>query len=89
LLLTKYRIHIVKESNSTEEYPLSPVAIASTIIILLIIIVAFLALREFFCWYWKINEKLQKLSNIEKYLALIAENQRRNDINKMNESGQD
>lgn len=35
---------------------------------LLFVIAIFLALREFFCWYWKINKRIEILENIEKHL---------------------
>jgi hypothetical protein len=38
---------------------------AYTLPIILIFIVFFLLVREFFCWYWKINESLEILRKIE------------------------
>ncbi|MBR4631655.1 MAG: hypothetical protein IKO57_14640 [Treponema sp.] len=37
-------------------------------IFLIIAIVIFLLLREFNCWYWKINQKIKTLENMERTL---------------------
>ena len=50
------------------------------IIVLLVIgvmIAVFLLLREFWCWYWKISHRLQKLDNIEKSLEELNHLMRR------------
>ena len=39
------------------------------LITLVILVVIFLVLREFFCWYWKINERLALLKDIRDHLA--------------------
>lgn len=43
----------------------------SWILVLAIVIGAFLALREWFCWYWKINEKLDVLKDISRKLDKV------------------
>lgn len=42
-------------------------------IILFFIIIVFLLIREINCWYWKINERTQKLKNIDKNLQFIVD----------------
>jgi hypothetical protein len=42
-------------------------------IILFFIIIVFLLIREINCWYWKINERTQKLNNIDKNLQFIVD----------------
>jgi hypothetical protein len=42
--------------------------IATVLVVLLILVVAFMILREFFCWYWKINERIAILNDIKKLL---------------------
>jgi accessory gene regulator protein AgrB len=34
-----------------------------------VIVVIFLVFREFFCWYWKINQRIALLSEIRSLLA--------------------
>jgi len=41
------------------------------VIIVIIVVIAFL--REFLCWYWKINEGINILKRIETKLSSIAE----------------
>lgn len=43
--------------------------VGTLIITFLILIVLFLVLREFFCWYWKVNQRLAVLSEIRDLLA--------------------
>ncbi len=38
-------------------------------IIVIITIVVFLILREFFCWYWKINKRVKLLECIDRKLS--------------------
>lgn len=38
------------------------------IVFIAISIVVFLFLREFWCWYWKINQKLRTLESIDRRL---------------------
>ncbi len=40
---------------------------------LFIIFIFFLIFREFWCWYWKINERLYLLKRIESHLKKISE----------------
>jgi len=35
--------------------------------IILIVLVLFFLVREILCWYWKINERLNRLDQIEKW----------------------
>ena len=37
-------------------------------IFLVFCVIIFLLLREFFCWYWKINERISLLKDIKKRL---------------------
>lgn len=41
--------------------------------IILFFIIVFLLIREISCWYWKINERTQKLNNIDKNLQFIVD----------------
>jgi hypothetical protein len=41
------------------------------VIILIVSILIFLALREFFCWYFKINEHLKKQDEIIELLKTV------------------
>lgn len=41
--------------------------------IILFFIIVFLWIREINCWYWKINERTQKLKNIDKNLQFIVD----------------
>jgi hypothetical protein len=41
---------------------------ASTLIVLGIIVVLFLLFREVVCWYWKINRRLEMLTEIRDLL---------------------
>lgn len=41
------------------------------IIFLIIIVIIFLVLREFWCWFWKINKQIQELENINTNLETI------------------
>jgi hypothetical protein len=43
-------------------------AIVSLVVVLIILAVIFLIFREFFCWYWKINERIAILNDIKKLL---------------------
>jgi hypothetical protein len=42
--------------------------IVTLLVVLLILVVVFLLFREFFCWYWKINERVAILNDIKKLL---------------------
>ena len=42
-----------------------------------ILIGIFLILREFWCWYWKINHRLNKLESIERELVELNSPMRR------------
>lgn len=45
-------------------------SITSTLLITLVVLaVIFLVLREFFCWYWKINQRIALLTEIRDRLA--------------------
>ena len=44
-------------------------------IILVILVVIWLIIREFNCWYWKINERNRKLDEITRYLKILVEQQ--------------
>ena len=37
-----------------------------------VFILVFLVLREFFCWYWKINETIEELKTISKNLKKLV-----------------
>lgn len=39
------------------------------VFLLLILLVAFLVLREFWCWYWKINQMVSLLREVRGLLA--------------------
>jgi adenine C2-methylase RlmN of 23S rRNA A2503 and tRNA A37 len=41
------------------------------VVIIIISILAFLALREFFCWYFKINDRLKKQDEIIELLKTV------------------
>ena len=41
--------------------------------IILFFIIVFLLIREINCWYWKINERAQKLNKIDKNLQFIVD----------------
>ena len=41
-------------------------------IILFFFLLLFFLFREINCWYWKINERAQKLNNIDKNLQFIV-----------------
>ena len=41
------------------------------IFVLLIVIGIFIAIREFLCWYWKINEGIELLKSIDNKLELL------------------
>jgi hypothetical protein len=43
------------------------------ITILIVIIVVFLILREFWCWYWKINKMSASLQTIEKKMGRLVD----------------
>ena len=43
-------------------------------LIILISIVIFLVLREFWCWYWKINQRNKLLEDIRKELRILNSN---------------
>ena len=40
--------------------------------ILIVAVVLFIALREVFCWYWKINERIALQKETNSILAAIA-----------------
>ena len=42
-----------------------------------VLTIFFLLIREFWCWYWKINERLEKLSRIEELLSDIRDSLKR------------
>jgi len=42
------------------------------VIVVLVIAVIWLICREFFCWYWKINERRDLLFSINEKLAAIS-----------------
>ena len=44
------------------------------IIIIAIAIIAFFLLRELFCWYYKINERLKEQKKTNRLLEQILEN---------------
>lgn len=44
--------------------------ISGGLVILLILIGIFLLFREFWCWYWKINERIALLKKIESHLSV-------------------
>lgn len=45
-------------------------SVTSTLLItLVVLVVIFLVLREFFCWYWKINQSIALLTEIRDLLA--------------------
>lgn len=50
--------------------------ITTIFIVLFIVVIVFLVLREFWCWYWKINKgitELEKLNeNLEQIKTLIV-----------------
>lgn len=47
------------------------------VVILMILGVVFMLLREFFCWYWKINERVAILYDIKKILQNQGQTQSR------------
>ncbi len=56
------------------DYYGSPLAPRSSgLLIIIIMIVIFLLCREFFCWYWKINERRDILNSIKNQLNEISE----------------
>lgn len=42
-------------------------------ILLFFFVLLFFLFREINCWYWKINERAQKLNNIDKNLQFIVD----------------
>ena len=46
--------------------------ISLLVVILVLSVIFFLITREFWCWYWKVNERLYNLKQIESYLKTIA-----------------
>jgi len=51
--------------------------IISTIIALVVLVLVFLILREFMCWYWKVNLMLSKFDNMVKLLeTLVRQNEK-------------
>jgi hypothetical protein len=44
------------------------------LVIVLITIILFLVCREFFCWYWKINQNLALLTEIRDFLEFQTQN---------------
>ncbi|WP_336791167.1 hypothetical protein [Paenibacillus sp. MMO-177] len=44
----------------------------SVVILLLIFVVVFLIVRQFWLWYWKVNAITDKLDAIEKHLAKMS-----------------
>ena len=47
--------------------------IGPVILGILLLVGIFAALREFFCWYWKINDRLKAFNRIEEKLDNIEE----------------
>ena len=45
------------------------------IIFAIVSIIAFLITREFWCWYWKINERIKLMEKQNEYLRLVLKNQ--------------
>ena len=56
--------------------------IGMALISLLVIVVVFLILREFFCWYWKINQRIELLTEIRNLLR----NQSNSGINQVQQT---
>jgi regulatory protein YycI of two-component signal transduction system YycFG len=46
------------------------------IIIVAIVIVVFFLAREFWCWFWKINERISLMEKQNEYFRLILKNQK-------------
>ena len=45
------------------------------IIVAIIAIVLFFLTREFWCWYWKINERISLMEKQNEYFRLLLKNQ--------------
>lgn len=60
--------------TSEPEFFSIPHPMLEIIFALLAFVIVFLLLREFFCWYWKINERISLLEQIKKSLEQIRAN---------------
>lgn len=60
-------------------------SIGKLVVVLIIIIVLFLILREFWCWYWKINEIRDLLRQISQSLKGANENSLSNTKDKLDD----
>ena len=54
--------------------PIGPTELIGVLFVLILIVVILLILREVLCWYWKINERVSLLKDIQKSIASIREN---------------
>lgn len=45
------------------------------IVILIIVFIIFLILREFYCWYWKVNKRVELQTKTNELLQQIISNQ--------------
>jgi hypothetical protein len=55
--------------------------IGTILVGLLVAAVVFLILREFFCWYWKINQRIELLTEIRNLLRNQACSDISNEVN--------
>jgi hypothetical protein len=60
-------------------YPFDRLDPTLVLCIFIVIVLIILVIREILCWYWKVNEIVSLLSDIEYDLRLIATNTNRNE----------
>lgn len=69
-------LHVTVLSNVLSSYAYASGGgddlISSLFFFIIVMGIIFLILREFFCWYWKINERLVVLKQIRDLLVTIA-----------------
>ena len=47
--------------------------ISTLFISLVVFLIIYIVLREFHCWYWKINDRAEKLDKMSSYLELLIQ----------------
>lgn len=52
----------------------------SIIIVLVIVFIVYLLIRELNCWYWKVNERNEKLDSICRYLEKLVEIEKQREL---------
>jgi hypothetical protein len=64
-------------------------SIGNFLLTLLILIVVFLIFREILCWYWKINERISILKEINRKLDMVSNRSSRPPVRKEKPDEQD